>query len=477
MKKIFFLLTLPTFLNAQRNYPSLLDQYMQAAVEVNQFSGSVLVAKGGNIIYEKTFGTLDYAAKQPLNSNSMFQLGILTEEFTAAAILLLRDEGKLNLSDPITKYFPELLYSNVTIRHLLTHTSGLPDYYEEVMKNKWGTERYATNMDIVKSLAAAKIPLAAQPGTRFAQNQYFTDYPLLALIIEKVSGKSYSAFLQQKIFTPLHLSYTKVITGVQLDERKVPNHTESIYFDESKQRFLPAESYHYPADSLGYFEKEYNHVAKNIVGGKGISSTAHDLFLWSRALHNQILLSAATQQEMFGPCALKDTLNKIYLGYGVLIGKNEFGDFVQQRETGNNETLGYFNTLMRYATDDLTIINLAHKAKTSSAINGSLAYILFDREIVPPYMHKAVAIDTALLDNYIGTYTMPHSTTVYKKDGTLWMTVTNEPDLKLLPESNTKFFSFNKEYDWQIEFQTDAGGKVVKTYFIYSGLKKEAKRL
>jgi CubicO group peptidase (beta-lactamase class C family) len=469
MKKILFLLMLPSLLKAQKNYPELLDQYMQAAVEINQFSGSVLIAKGDKIIYEKTFGTLDYAATQPLDSNSMFELGILSEEFTATAILLLKDEGKLKLTDFITKYFPELPYSNITIKQLLTHTSGLPDYYEEVMKNKWGTEKYATNADVLKSLATAKIPLAAPPGIRFEQNRYFTDYVVLAALIEKVSGESYAGFLQRKIFTPLQLLHTKVLTSLQLYEHKTPNHTESIYFNEAKQQF-------FPADSFSYMDQEYRHIANDIVGGKGISSTAHDLFVWSRALHNQKILSVASQREMFMPSALRDTGNKIYLGYGVLVGKNEIGDFVQQRETGNNETLGYLNTLMRYTKNDITIINLAHKGKNTSSINGPLAYILFDREIVPPYMHTAAAIDTALLNNYTGTYTMP-PTIVYKKDGTLWMTVSGEPDLKLLAESKSKFFSSNKEYDWQIEFQTDANNKVLKTYFIFNGLKKEAKRL
>src|SRR4030095_622116 len=99
MKKILFLLAFPLSLYAQKDYPTLLDQYMQAAVAVNQFSGSVLVAKSGNIIYQKTFGTIDYAATHPIDSNSMFEIGAITEEFTAAAILLLKDEGKLKLTD------------------------------------------------------------------------------------------------------------------------------------------------------------------------------------------------------------------------------------------------------------------------------------------------------------------------------------------------------------------------------------------
>src|ERR1700710_1668928 len=114
MKKIFFLLIFPLSLQAQKNYPALIDQYMQSAVNINQFSGSVLIAKHNNIIYQKVFGTSDYANTKLLDSNSMFELGKITEEFTAVAILLLRDQGKLTLTDPITKYFPELSYNTVT---------------------------------------------------------------------------------------------------------------------------------------------------------------------------------------------------------------------------------------------------------------------------------------------------------------------------------------------------------------------------
>ena len=120
---------------------------------------------------------------------------------------------------------------------------------------------------------------------------------------------------------------------------------------------------------------------------------------------------------------------------------------------------------------------LANKAKSSSNIAGVLSYILFDKEVVSPYIHTAVFIDTSILDKYVGEYALPRVTKVYKKDGTLWTTIAGEPDLKLLPESPTKFFSSDKEYDWQIEFKTDLNWNVVKTYFIFSGLKKEVKKL
>lgn len=467
-KKILILI-IPLSLYAQKEYPALIDTYMNAAVRVNQFSSSVLIAKHDSIIYQKTFGTLDFVNTKPLDSNSMFEIGIITEEFTAAAILMLKDEGKLQLTYPITKYFPELTYSNVTIKHLLTHTSGLPDYYDDVMKDKWGTEKYATNADIIKSLAAAKKPLAWQPGTKNFKSNYFTDYPLLASLIEKVSKQSYPDFMQFHIFMPLHLLHTQVVTGLQVKENQNTDYTESIAFDESKQKFLPA-------DSFTYLGAEYNHVAKNIFGGRGISSTAHDLFLWDQALLYHNLLTASTVQQMFTPHALKDTANKISFGYGTLFGQNEFGNYVQQRDDGNNETLGFITTLIRYKQQDITITVLANKAKSFSNIAGALAYILFDREVVHPYIHKAVSIDTSLLGKYTGKYSLPGVTKVYKKEGTLWMTITGEPDLKLVPESPTKFFSSDKEYDWQVEFEMDNNGKVVKTYFIYSGLKKELKK-
>jgi CubicO group peptidase (beta-lactamase class C family) len=415
---------------------------MHSAVAINQFSGSVLVAKHIKVIYQKVFGTSDYANTKLLDSNSMFELGNITEEFTAVAILLLKDEGKLKLTDPITKYFPELPYKTVTLKCLLTHTSGLPDYYDEGMKDKWGSEKLATNSDVIRSLAAAKVPLKWKPGTKYDDHYYYTEYPLLASIIEKISGLSYAEFMQQKIFAPIYLNHTKVFAELQVNKKLRPNHTESVYFDESKQQF-------FPADSFKSFNAEFFHAISGVTGGIGIRSTTGDLFLFNRALRNNILLSESTKKEMFTPYALKDTANKIFFGYGVLIGKNEHDNYIQQRDDGNNITLGYISTLINYPKEDFTIILCANKAKNSSSIAGVLTYILFDKEVVPPYLHKEVSIDTSLLNKYAGQYALPTVSRLYKKEGKLWMTIRGEPDLKLLPESPTKFFSSDKEYDWQ----------------------------
>ena len=229
MRLFLIILILPATLYAQKDHGALLDQYMQAAVSVNQFSGSVLIAKHDNIVYQKVFGTIDFANTTPLDNNSMFELGNITEEFTAAAILLLKDKDKLKLTDTITKYLPELPYNTVTIKDLLAHTSGLPDFYDEGMKDKWGTEKVATNYDVVKSLAETKAPLARKPGTKYDEHHYYTEYPLLASIIEKISGVSYAEFIQQNICAPLQLHNTKVFAELEANKKLHANHTESVF--------------------------------------------------------------------------------------------------------------------------------------------------------------------------------------------------------------------------------------------------------
>ncbi len=470
IKMAFLVVMFPLALLAQKNYPALVNQYMHAAVTVNQFSGSVLIARHDSIIYQEVFGTSNYANTNPLDRNSMFELGNISEEFTAASILLLKDRGKLKLTDTITKYLPQLPYNTVTIKDLLTHTSGLPDYYDEGMKDKWGTEKLATNSDVLKSLAEANVPLAWKPGTKYNEYHYYTEYPLLVSIIEKLSGLSYKEFLQQNILSPLHLKNTDVFAEMQVNKKLHLNHTESVFFDESKQQFFPADSFH-------AFSPELAYASNGVMGSTGVSSSAYDLFLFNRALKNNRLLSASTQKEMFSRYVLKDSLTKIYFGYGILAGENEQGNYIQQRDDGNNMTLGYITTVINYPLEDLTIIVLSNKAKTSSNIAGPLSYILFDREVVLPYVHKQISIDTSLLDKYAGEYKLSRIASVYKKDGALWTTIPGEPDLKLLPESPTKFFSADKEYDWQIEFKIDKNGNLVKTYFVFSGLKKEAKKL
>ncbi|MBC7830086.1 MAG: serine hydrolase [Chitinophagaceae bacterium] len=473
MKKIFFLLTLPFALHAQKNYSAQLDEYMQSVVDINNYYGNVLIAKGGNIIYQKSFGYKDYQAKFPLDNNSIFEVGAVTEQFTAAAILLLAEQNRLTLTDHITKYFPELPYKTITIEHLLTNTSGLPEFYEEVMKDKWKENRLATNADMIYYLSRENVPLHFQPGQKYEDTG--TGFSILASIIEKISGLSYKDFLQQNIFNPLQLKHTGVLLGAHVHKTPNPEYAQPIAYDEIAKKYLPADS----------LSQEFSNLFLNILsitdsvaGTTNISSTTGDLLLWDLALKNNTLLTATTQKKMFAPHVLMDTASKIFYGYGTMVGKNELGNYVVSQELGNF-SLGFGTSLIRYTNDDVVIIVMSNKTKEglSQRIGGALSYILYNKEVVPLYVHKEVSIDTSLLDRYVGKYSMPLLIEIIKIDGKLYRRRAGAPDTELKPETSTKFFYVSDNADEQLEFVTDRAGKVVKAYYIGNGLKKEIKKL
>ncbi len=465
MKKIFFLLALPLVLKAQKDYPQLLDTYMQAAATINNFNGSVLVAKSGNIIYQKSFGYKDKDSKYPLNNNSMFEIGLLTNQFTDAGILLLKERGKLKLTDTLRKFFPELPYHNITIKHLLTKTSGLPDYYF-VMKDIWNDKKTLTNRDVIRIFAQTKPPVYFAPGQKWDWSP--TGYVLLASIIEKISGMAYNDFIEKNILKPLNLGHTKLIKGIPSLKAHDAAYAEGIYSDYIKATEMDTVK---ESPALVYA------ITYGTLGDAGINSTTGDLFLFDRALKNNTLLTATSQKEMFSPQVLVDTASQMFYSYSVNTGKNELSNYIMQSEPGASR-LGYSASTIRYINEDVVIIVLCNKTKefTSTALTGTIAYIMFDREVVPPYVHKEITIDTSLLDKYVGKYSLPNEIELIKKEGKLYRRMSGEPDVELKPESQTKFFYNSTAADIQYEFKTDNTGKVLKAFFINNGLKKEIKK-
>src|SRR6185312_1219078 len=144
-----------TFAFAQKNYNNLLNNFMQTQVKENNFNGNVLVAKNGKPIYQKSFGYADFNTKRLLNDSSVFELASVSKQFTAMGILLLVQKGKIKLSDTLRKFFPQLPYYNITIKNMLTHTSGLPAYDDE-MALKWDHKKIAFNKDVINFLAKEK---------------------------------------------------------------------------------------------------------------------------------------------------------------------------------------------------------------------------------------------------------------------------------------------------------------------------------
>lgn len=175
-----------------------------------KFNGNVLIAEKGKVLYKKSFGLANESTGEQLTENSVFELASVSKQFTAMGIVLLHRQGKVNYDDQLVKYMSELyIYPKVTIRQMLNHTSGLPDY-ESLMDSLYDKKSIATNQTIIDMLIKHHPTLLFESGTKWEYSN--TAFALLATIIERLSGMSYPDFLQKEIFQPLNMNNTLVYT-------------------------------------------------------------------------------------------------------------------------------------------------------------------------------------------------------------------------------------------------------------------------
>jgi len=462
MKKYILLLLLPFSLAAQKDYSSLLKQFMTGQHDYFKFNGNVLVAKGGNIIYQQDLGYADFNSKRLLNDSSVFELASLSKQFTAMGIMILKEKKQLRYDDNVKKFFPDFPYDNITIRNLLTHTSGLPGY-EEQFEKKWDRKKIAFNKDILDMLKQEKDTLFFKPGTKWKYSN--TGYALLAYIIEKISGKSYNDFMAKNIFQPLRMTHT-FIYNMRRSIRKIPaNYALGFVFSDSLKRYILP-------DSLPNFDFVY--YLDGIVGDGCVNSTTGDLLKWDRALYTTKLVSKPTLDEMLSPLVQtspRDTTS--FYGFGVGVQpKTPRGKVISH--TGGWP--GYATLLVRRVDIDETIIGLSNNETMNGQIRAGIESILAGEDLVMPYEHKEIKIDTALINRYVGKYSAFLTLVFIKKDGKLYRHRDKTTDIELKPESETKFF-YGDGTDRQIEFEVDSKGKVTKAWFINTGQKGELKKI
>ena len=190
---------------------ALMEKLAQESYEKGGFNGAWLYAENGVIVSKGALGFCDPEGKLPITENTIFQLASVSKQFTAAAVMLVVRHGLLNLEDKITKFFPELgAYEGVTVRHLLTHTGGVPDYFDDAdwFINIWKTEhRVPGNDEIIRFLCETELKPSFAPGEKLEYSN--TGYNLLALLVERLSGVPYEEFLQKNIFEPAGMSSTR----------------------------------------------------------------------------------------------------------------------------------------------------------------------------------------------------------------------------------------------------------------------------
>ena len=190
-----------------KNVHHKLDSLLKRIHKRHDFHGAVLVAKNEKIVYENQIGTADFKKKTLLNKESVFQLASVSKQFTAAAIMLLNERNQIKLTDTVNTYFPDFPYEAVTIKNLLNHTAGLPKYFW-IAEHKWQQEKAPTNSEMMEFLASTDVKRYFKPGRNFDYSN--TGYFVLASIVEKISGTSFSSFLKKNIFEPLQMNHSYV---------------------------------------------------------------------------------------------------------------------------------------------------------------------------------------------------------------------------------------------------------------------------
>ena len=459
------LLLLPVVLLAQ-NKTSVYDAYMKGQQALYRFNGNVLVAKKGEIIYKKSFGYNDYNTKKKLDENTLFDIGSIAKEFTSVAILLLKDKGLLNYDDTLRKFFPELPYHGITIKQLLTHTSGVPDGYG-VIEEKFDHSNIATNNDLLRLLAEERPVAYFNPRQDLMYSG--TGFNLLASIIEKVSVQSYSDFLNQHIFKPLGMTHTSVANFPRKNKNPLGLSKGFMYSDSTK-------TYQY-ADS---FYHNWATYFSGVTGEGMIISTTVDLLKWDRALKECNILSPTTQAEMTTLQAMKKSFPPVKFGFGIRVGSNTIGNYVFH----NGWYPGFSSMLIRYTDQDVTIIVLSNNLSHSEFIADGLATIAENKKILLPYIHNEYRSNSDL-NKYAGKYLLPLTRPPYMvdfpvelfiKNDNLYLHSTGSADVLLMPESAEKFF-YNDGTDQQIEFKKDLVDNVIHVFYTGYGVQKEIKKI
>jgi len=430
MKKLIILLLFPlAACTAQKNYPQLLDDYAQAESSVKDFNGTVLVMQKGKAVYKKAFGLADREWNVSNTTETKFRIGSVTKQFTAACILLLAEQGKLGLDDKLSKYFPGYPKGDsITIHMLLNHASGIKNYTD--IGAFWPKAALPLTHDSMIAIFKNE-PFDFSPGTKW--NYSNSGYYLLGVIVEKASGENFSDYLMENVIKKAGLKNTSM------------DNLDSVIMFRAKG---------YGKNRRGFWQHAMYISMEGPYSAGAMVSTTEDLYLWTKALMNNQVLSAASTQKMTTP----------YLsnyGYGILIDSLK----THKRIWHNGGIPGFSAHLAYYPADDICVVVISNTGANADKMGIALALIMFDQAVQKSYIPKEVKIDPAVMDNYVGKYMATGLIELIKKDGKLYRHRDGSPDIELKPESATRFF-YADNSDRFIEFEVDKSGKVTRSWFI-----------
>src|ERR1041385_7762945 len=336
---------------AQDDVSARVDEYIRTEMQAQQIPGLALaVVKDGKMVIARGYGFANVEHQVPVRPETIFQSGSTGKQFTATAVMMLVEEGKLSLDDKITKYFADgpTAWRDITVRHLLTHTSGMTDYPED-----FDLRRDYTEDELYQRIKT--IPLAFQPGEKWSYSNLA--YVMLGILIHKVSGKFYGDFLQDRIFKPLEMSTARIISEADI----IPNRAAGYRLVNGQLK-----------------NQDWVSPSLNTTADGALYLTIYDMAKWDAALYGDKLLKKASLEQMWTPVKLNDGKTHPY-GFGWALDEVHGHRVVEH----GGSWQGFKSYIARYPNDGLTVVLFANQARTNP---GNLAHgvaAIFIPELAP----------------------------------------------------------------------------------------------
>lgn len=387
-----------------------IDKLVQESYKPSEPGVAVIAVRDGKIIFRKGQGMANLELGAPIEPDMVFRLGSITKQFTAVAILILAEQGKLALDDSISKFLPDYPTHDhlITVKHLLTHTSGIKSY---TSMPEW-PPLWRKDFTVQELIDFFKYqPMESAPGKRWAYNN--SGYILLGAIIEKVSGQSYEQFIQQSIFEPLGMKQS--------------------YYD-SPSRVIPRRVAGYDKNSEDFINAAYLSMTQPYAAG-ALASTVDDLVLWDSALYTEQLLKQETLQQAHISHRLTDDSSTAY-GYGW-----EISEYTGHRLIEHGGGIHGFRTRAIRVPDDRVFVAVL---SNNGGVNpGLLAFKIATLVIGQPYNDpKPVELRPEVLTLYEGVYETNVSKEIHimREDNQLFFQYGESPRVELVPLSPNEFF-------------------------------------
>lgn len=424
---------------------------LQAYQKAQGFMGAVLVARGDEVLHSGGYGMANLEHDAPNTPETVFRIGSLTKQFTAAAILQLQEQGRLNINDTLDRYLPDAPHaSQVTLAQLLTHSSGIPDAPEIAEGSHGGDLRQPRTADEMISRAGGK-PLEFTPGSQYKYCNVC--YIMLSRVVEKVSGKSYADYLQEHILLPAGM------TGTGIDE------AGSV---------VPRRAAGYNWDGQSYRNAQFIEMS-NVSGAGSLISTVGDMYKWDRALYTDAILSSAAREAYFTPRVSLGAGQSYAYGWRI---KATPDHTLAEHSGGIN---GFNAFVIRDPVTQLYVVVLGNVEEVSSQnVAEGLAAIAYGEPYdMPgePNAAGALPVAPAVLEKYAGSYQVTADMVVLitAEGSRLFAEVPGQPKFELFPTSETDFIA--KVADIKLQFLVGADGTVTEVVIREGGQEIHAAKL